>query len=105
MLQSLGGNDSRGVKGAGVEDQESATPKMIPFSNPVGQPAPYRQIGLSISVPNSPQRRKVRQVQELGKKLLVRIRLLRIDKTRGLSPSFVYLTKVPVRLRLEGQAF
>ena len=76
MSQSLGGNDSRRVKGAGVEDQATATPKMIPFSTPVSQPAPYRQIGLSISVPNSPQRRKVRQVQELGKKLLVRISLL-----------------------------
>jgi hypothetical protein len=76
MSQSLGGNDSRGVKGAGVEDQETATPQMIPFSNPMSQPAPSRQIGLSISVPNSPQRRKVRQVQELGKKLLVRISLL-----------------------------
>jgi hypothetical protein len=28
-----------------------------------------------------------------------------VEKTRGLSPRFVYLTKVPVRLRLEGQAF
>jgi hypothetical protein len=51
------------------------------------------QIGLSISVPNSPQRRKVRQVQEPAKKLLVQIRLLRTEKTRGLSPSFVTLNQ------------
>jgi hypothetical protein len=52
----------------------------------------FAQIGLSISVPNSPQRRKVRQVQEPGKKLLVRSSLLRIEKTRGLPPSFVTKT-------------
>ena len=51
----------------------------------------FAQIGQSISVPNSPQRRKVRQVQEPGKKLLVRSSLLRIEKTRGLPPSFAQI--------------
>jgi hypothetical protein len=83
---------------------DSATESAVDDGNPTAFPsptarglspsfaqAPYRQIGQAISVPNSPQRRKVRQAQEPEKKLLVRFHLLQIEKTRGLSPRFFYL--------------
>jgi len=49
----------------------------------------FAQIGQSISVPNSPQRRKVRQVQEPGKKLFGADPPIVNRKNAGSVPSFV----------------